>query len=223
MTMKKAKPTEKNAPEMNYTSYQENPALQHLKPSHSLAKLLLKHINAQNLTLTDVVTRLEYQRIHEEKALVRLQAVLNSESLGLYDQPQDVKYSRSEFLYAIFKVLDIDEALYLNHLQKIIKSVEYRVDSISYDFSANIVYKERFSRLMLRSLEQRFSHIPVPAYFYQLKQADKNEWILNAVHQHYRQYKDKLPYGGRIVNYLLYSDGRLEAEFECPNLERTEY
>lgn len=220
--MKKAKTT-KSQPEVKCLSYQENPELRHLKPSHSLAILLLNHINAQNLTLYDVVKRLEYQRIHEEKALLRLQAVLNSESLGLYDQPQDMKYSRSEFLYAIFKVLNIDEHLYLNHLQKIIKSVEYRVDSVSYHFNANIVYAERLSNLMLMSLAKKFSHIPVPAYFYQLKQIDKNAWILNAVHQHYVKYKENLPYGGRIVNYLLYSDGRLEAEFECPNLERMEY
>lgn len=220
--MKKAKTT-KNTPEMNYPSYQENPALQHLKPSHSLAILLLNHINAQNLTLEDVMKRLEYQRIHEEKALQRLQNIINSESLGLYDQPQDVKYSRSEFLYTVFKVLNIDEKLYLNHLQKIIKSVEYRVDSVSYHFNANIVYAERLPKMMLMSLAKTFSHIPVPAYFYQLTQSDKNAWILNAVHQHYRKYKDNLPYGGRIVNYLLYSDGRLEAEFECPNLERMEY
>lgn len=220
--MKKAKTT-KNTPEMNYSSYQDNPALQHLKPSHSLAKLLLTQMNQQNLNLDDVIARLEYQPIHQAKALQRLQTIINSESLGLYDQPQDVKYSRSQFLYAIFKVLNIDEQLYLNHLQKIIKSVEYRVDSISYHFNANIVYAQRFSNLMLMSLEKRFSHIPVPAYFYQLKQADKNAWILNAVHEHYTKYKDNLPYGGRIVNYLLYSDGRLEAEFECPNLERVEY
>lgn len=219
--MKKAKVTEQVA--VNYASYQDNPALNFLKPQHSLAKLLLTHINAQNLSLEDVITRLEYQRIHEEKALQRLKNIINSASLGLYDQPQDVKYSRSAFLFVLFKVLNIDEQLYLNHLQQIIKSVEYRVDSVSYHFNANILFAERFNHLKLMSLQKTFAHIPVPAFFYQLKQADKNAWILNAVHQHYKKYKDHLPYGGRIVNYLLYADGRLEAEFECPNLQRIEY
>lgn len=219
--MKKAKVSEQSV--VKYSSYQDNPTLNFLQPKHSLAKLLLTHINAQNLTLEDVIKRLEYQRIHEEKALQRLKNIINSPSLGLCDQPQDVKYSRSEFLLAIFKVLNIDDKYYLNHLTRIIKSVEYRVDSVSYHFNANILFSERFNHLKLMSLQKTFAHIPVPAFFYQLKQAEKNAWILNAVHQHYKKYKDKLPYGGRIVNYLLYSDGRLEAEFECPNLQRTEY
>ena len=80
----------------------------------TLQALILQRIEQKSLTHAQIIQSMGYQTNikTQARALTRLEHVLSSPELGLTKTGYDFKYSSTEFVRALCRVLDIDKGRY---------------------------------------------------------------------------------------------------------------
>ncbi|MFB2537959.1 MULTISPECIES: hypothetical protein [unclassified Acinetobacter] len=188
------------------------------QPKLNWAKALLEYIQQNQIDILDIVQKLGYQSNHYLHAKKRFIAVMNSDSLGLYDAPYDLKYNRAEYLNCLLRALNLQNTAFQNQLDEIISRANQQRSKQHYQLKAKLTLRHQPSIMTRFAIAKQFEYIDLPSYFDQLNKFEQQHYIYFHIEQHYQQYRDAIPYQGTIDCYEFLREGRLLENIDCPIL-----
>jgi hypothetical protein len=190
-----------------------------IMPAHPLGHFAINTIQRQSLHPEDVVAKMGYPTSQYAKASARLRYVLISPTLGLKASHFDFKYSRDEFIVALFTALDIDSKHYQPALQTLQDKAAQKPSTISYALRAEIDFPSASRSKNTQWALSKFKQLPLPKNFVYISEEEQAMIIQNRIVEHYQRYQSNLPGDGIIRSYYLIcevDDERQRTDFELP-------
>lgn len=195
-------------------------ALENITPHHPLAYFAINTIQRQSLQLAEVVTKMGYSASQHAKAIKRLLFVLTCPTLGLNASHFDFKYSRDEFIIALFAAIDIIPEHYQSALKSLQASTAQKPPKMSYALRAEIDFPTANRSWNTQWGLSKFKQLPLPKNFIYIGEDEQAMIVQNRIREHYQRYKSDLPADGVIRSYFLLcvtDDERQRTDFKLPN------
>jgi len=159
-------------------------------------------------SLNDIVQLMGYQRSSAKKAVKRLELLLNDEHLGLNDGVYDLKYSNTQFLHKLCKLLDVDISQYQRNLEKVDESMEFKTKGFKSYIFVDTKFKRKNEPIFILSVCEKYRHIAIDWSVRKLTFEDQIPFISNIIKMHYEKTGGILKVWGDIKQYVFfYADG----------------
>ena len=175
------------------------------RPRHPLAQSIITQIDKREQRPQDIVKAMGYPLKHTIPACDRLRHVLSSATLGLDGSYIDAYFTPDNFLEKLFILFDMDTEAF----EEDIAQIKYRLSHPrqplpSYSLQADVDFTFNGSSNWLSRWGASLSTcVHLPSGFAKLSEAEREAVIKKGICEHYRQYKDNVPYDGVLKGYKL--------------------
>ena len=170
----------------------------------TLQSFILNQIEQKNLSYSQIIQSMGYpiNVKTQTSALKRLKHVLSSPELGLTTTSYDFKYSSTEFIHVLCRVLDIDKSAYLllfNELEQYAHKVLNATTPIVY---ADVTFSDDFQPSFMSMMAvSRFRRIKLDKGIRLLDRSKQRQVIDGLVRAHFTAMTGNIPFNGVIKGY----------------------
>ena len=172
--------------------------------TNTLQALILQRIEQKNLSYAQIVQSMGYQKMvkTQTKAIKRLEHVLSSTELGLTKTDYDFKYSSTEFVYALCRVLDIEKSDYLAHVQQLERYAHKVLSATTPIVYADIIFSDDFHPSFMSMMAvSKFTRIGLDDKVRLLDRCQQRQVIDQLIRAHYMTMTGNIPFDGIINGY----------------------
>ncbi|WP_230656137.1 hypothetical protein [Psychrobacter sp. I-STPA10] len=201
---------------MTFSSHSSQHSTHFLEDNgNSLQTLILKQIEQQHLSHTQILIAMGYQlhqssqsnlqpykTLKHNKALRRLAQVLSSPYLGLTKPSYDFKYSTTEFIQVLCQVLGIAQAEYQPLLQPLKQYADKVLHAVKPVVYADIHFNDNFTPSFFNTMAvSKYTHVPLADGIRLLDREQQLQVIYQQIKQHHAKLQDSIPFDGVIKGY----------------------
>lgn len=189
------------------------------RPRHPLAQYAITQIDTLELRAQDIIKAMGYSVKYTIPACDRLRHVLSNKHLGLDDSYVDKYFTAEEFLEKLFTVLKLPYESFAEDIAQIKDELAHCANPLpQYRLQADVDFKfDGNSNWLSRWGASLSTHVHLPSGFAKLNEAERRAVVKESIREHYRQYKNNVPYNGIIKGYQLLIEQNSEV------IDRVEY
>lgn len=170
----------------------------------TLQALILQRVDQKNLSHAQIIQSMGYQT-HiktQTRALKRLEHVLSSPELGLTKTSYDFKYSSTEFVRALCRVLDIDKGQYSPLLQQLEQYAHKVLNATMPIVYADISFSDDFQPSFVSMMAvSKFRRVELDDEVRLFDRYQQRQVIDELVRTHYTAMSGNIPFDGVINGY----------------------
>ncbi|MDN3398303.1 hypothetical protein QL919_06125 [Psychrobacter sp. APC 3426] len=170
----------------------------------TLQALILQRIEQKSLTHAQIIQSMGYQTNikTQARALTRLEHVLSSPELGLTKTGYDFKYSSTEFVRALCRVLDIEKDQYLPLSQQLEQYAHKVLNATMPIVYADVTFSDDFQPSFVSMMAvSKFRRIELDDEVRLFDRYQQRQVIDELVRTHYTAMSGNIPFDGIINGY----------------------